>query len=178
MPILEDYGTIAPESFWSSFPSYNIPKNPETNIDIARLENLITSNSKFLLRSELRRGLKCVDYLSNGALAFQTYPLGPCLIKNSQNAVTHGASVTNTIAKWVSKNFVAGPFKCPPLKNFRANSILAVPQTNKTRVCINVSQPSGKSFNDNINSLDLEKIKMSSARNFGIPSSKPDQNAS
>ncbi len=88
---MEDYSTIASEAFWSSFPSYNIPKNPETNIDIAKLEKLITSNSKFLLRSELKRALKCVDYLSNGAPAFQTYPLGPCLIKNSLNAVLSSA---------------------------------------------------------------------------------------
>jgi hypothetical protein len=104
---------------------------------------------------------------TNGAPAFQSRPLGPCVIKNSQNSITHGESVTNTIANWVSKKFVAGPFRCPPLENFRANAILAIPQTNKTRVCINVSQPSGKSFNDNINSFDLEKVKMSSARNFG-----------
>jgi hypothetical protein len=136
---LKDYSTHAPESFWTSFPSYDIPEKPETNIDIARLENLITSNSKLLLRSEIKRGLKCVDYLTNGAPAFQTKPLGPCVIKNSQNAITHGESVNNTIANWVSKKFVAGPFRCPPLENFRANSILAVPQTNKTRVCINVS---------------------------------------
>jgi hypothetical protein len=131
------------------------------------LENLIISNSKLLLRSEIKRGFKCIDYLSNGAPAFQSSPLGPCIIKNSQNAIIHGESVTDTIASWVSKKFVAGPFRCLPLANFRANSILAVPQTNKTRVCINVSQPSGKSFNDNINNFELEKIKMSSARNFG-----------
>jgi hypothetical protein len=60
---LKDYSTHAPESFWKSFPSYNIPRKPETNIDIVRLENLITSSSKLLLRSEIKRGLKCVDYL-------------------------------------------------------------------------------------------------------------------
>jgi hypothetical protein len=43
---------------------------------------------------------------------------------------------------------------------------LAVPQPNKVRICLNVSLPEGRSFNDNINLLELEKIKMPSARLF------------
>jgi hypothetical protein len=113
LPTLVDYSTQAPDSFWTSFPSYDIPKKPETNIDIPRLENLVTSNSKLLLRSEIKRGLKCIDYLSNGAPAFQSRPLGPCIIKNSQNAITHGESVTNTIANWVSKKIRGRPIQVP-----------------------------------------------------------------
>jgi hypothetical protein len=60
----------------------------------------------------------------------------------------------------VSQNFVAGPFRTPPLQNFLANSILAIPQANKTHIFINVSQPTGRSFIDNIEDIKLEKIKM------------------
>jgi hypothetical protein len=38
---------------------------------------------------------------------------------------------------------------------------------NKTRICINVSLPEGRSFNDNIEKSSLEKIRMASARQFG-----------
>jgi hypothetical protein len=167
LPELKDYSSPAPDSFWLSFPRFQIPPQPETSIDIKALASLVDNNSTLLLSSEVKRAKKCIEYLSNGAPAFQSETLGACFIKNSTNAITYGPSVTNTIASWVSKKFVAGPFSTPPLPNFRVNSILAVPQPNKTRVCINVSLPAGKSFNDNINSFDLEKIKMSSARNFG-----------
>jgi hypothetical protein len=33
---------------------------------------------------------------------------------------------------------------------------LAIPQTNKTRICINVSLPEGRSLNDNVDNLALE----------------------
>jgi hypothetical protein len=102
-----------------------------------------------------------------GGPAFQITPLGSCHVKNSKTAIQHGEEVTDTIAAWITKKFVAGPFDTPPLPNFWANSILAIPQTNKTRICINVTLPEGRSLNDNVDSLALEKIAMSSAKNFG-----------
>jgi hypothetical protein len=51
--------------------------------------------------------------------------------KNSKAAFNLGQDVTDSIASWIKKGFVAGPFDSPPLPNFRANSILAIPQPNK-----------------------------------------------
>jgi hypothetical protein len=93
-------------------------------------------------------------------------------------AFIHGHSVTDTFASWVEKKFVAGPFSTPPVPNFRANSILAVPQASKTRICINVSLPKGKSFNDNVRKVDLERVKMSSARLFGYSIIEAGENCS
>jgi hypothetical protein len=53
-------------------------------------------------------------------------------VKNSKGALIHGEEVTDTIASWITKKFMAGPFYTPPLPDFRANSILAIPQQNKT----------------------------------------------
>jgi hypothetical protein len=114
LPELKDYSSPAPESFWLSFPSFQIPPQPETSIDIKALASLVDNNSTLLLSSEIKRAKKCIEYLSNGAPAFQSETLGACFIKNSTNAITHGPSVTNTIASWVSKKFVAGPFSTPP----------------------------------------------------------------
>ncbi len=108
-----------------------------------------------------------MEYLKNRGPSFQIEKLGACCVKNSKQSTDHGAAVTDTIASWVQKKFVAGPFLNPPLPNFRANSILAVPQPNKVRICLNVSLPENRSFNDNIDLLEMEKIKMSSARLFG-----------
>jgi hypothetical protein len=111
--------------------------------------------------------LRSLDYLEIGGPALQKGPIGPCIVKNSKKSLELGVSVTDTIASWISKKFVAGPFTNPPLPKLRVNSILAVPQPTKTRICINVSQPEGRSFNDNIEKTELERIKMSSARRFG-----------
>ncbi len=61
---------------------------------------------------------------------------------------------------------MAGPFDSPPLSNFRANSILAIPQPDKVRICINVSLPKDSNLNDNVKKFELEKVEMSSAKLF------------
>jgi hypothetical protein len=129
--------------------------------------SIIAEKSQFLLKSEKNRAERCIDYLRNGGPSFQIQKLGSCCVKNSKQATEYGAAVTDTIASWVEKKFVAGPFLNPPLPNFRANSILAVPQPNKVRICLNVSLPENRSFNDNIDTFEMEKIKMSSARLIG-----------
>ena len=177
IPNLEKYGMETPDSFWENFPTHRIPDLPETSINISALERLIDECKHKLLRAEISRAYKCVEYLRNGGPAFQVKHLPSCKTKNSKQALIHGSSVTDTIASWVKKGFVAGPFLTPPLSNFRSNSILAIPQSNKTRVCINLSLPEGRSFNDNIGKFDLEKIKMASARNFGYTLIKAGRNS-
>jgi hypothetical protein len=167
IPTLKQYGTGASKNFWDEFPSNPISLTPETRIDIKALKEVFEDRKIFLLKSEQNRAVKCIDYLEMGGPAFQITPLGSCHVKNSKAAIQHGEEVTDTIAAWITKKFVAGPFDNPPLPNFRANSILAIPQTNKTRICINVSLPEGRSLNDNVDNLALEKITMSSAKNFG-----------
>ncbi len=118
--------------------------------------------------SELKRGLKAVSYLRQGASVHPAKPLGPCIVPNSKVALKYGEEVTDSIANWIHKGFVAGPFISPPLSKFRCNSILAVPQPGKVRICISVSLPAGNSLNENIDKSKLEKVKMTSAKNFGF----------
>jgi hypothetical protein len=92
--------------------------------------------------------------------------MGPCSVPNSKNAIKFGSEVTDSIASWITKGFVAGPFKSPPTKNFRSNSILAVAQPDKVRICLNVSLPKNQSLNDNISKYKLEKVIMTSAKLF------------
>ena len=167
IPILDKYGLQTPDNFWNHFPKNRIPLLPTTAINIAILEQIIEGNKHRLLPSELKRAYKSVNYLKHGGPAFQHKILGPCISKNPNVTLIHGTCVTDTIASWIDKGFVAGPFDTPPLAMFRSNSLLAIPQTNKTRICVNLSQPKGRSFNDNIEKYDLEKIKMASPKMFG-----------
>jgi hypothetical protein len=144
------------------------PYKTRDTYKIQTLKGIIKEKNPRLLKSELNRAKKCVDYLENGGPSFQSRKLKGCNVKNSKAALKFGKEVTDTIADWITKDFVAGPFCNPPVSEFRANSILAITQANKTRICINVSLPEGKSLNDNVDSLALEKITMSSAKNFGF----------
>ena len=63
------------------------------------------------------------------------------------------------------------------MKNFRVNSLMAIEQATKIRPVLNVSLPKDYSFNDNVESDALEKIKMSSARKFSFAVVKCGKNA-
>ncbi len=82
-----------------------------------------------MLTSELLRAEKCIEYLEFGAPSFQMSDLGPCSVKNSTAAFKHGIEVTDSIAAWIVKGFVAGPFFSPPLEKFRSN----LPFPNRTK---------------------------------------------
>ncbi len=167
IPKLEKYGGQGSPEFWINFPFNSLPSKPETKINTGILRSRIEAVKHKLLRSEIRRAEKCIQYLESGRPAFQKGPIGSCWVKNLKQSLELGTAVSGTIASWITKKYVAGPFTSPPLPNLRMNSILAVPQPNKTRICINVSLPESRSFNDNIEKSNLEKIRMASARQFG-----------
>jgi hypothetical protein len=53
-----------------------------------------------------------------------------------------------TLASWVKKGYVAGPFPASPVPNFRSNAMLAIEQKGKIRIVMDLSSPKGASFND------------------------------
>jgi hypothetical protein len=72
--------------------------------------------------------------------------------------------MADTVASWIKAGYAAGPFDEPPTQEFRVNSLMAVDQGKKIRPILNVSLPEGLSFNDNVDTLQCEKIKMATAR--------------
>jgi hypothetical protein len=157
IPTLQDYGVLQEGAFWDKFPSRSLPARVSSSADPDKLEEKLKDLKSKLLASELSRGFKAVKYLREGASVNPIRRLGPCQVPNSKVAVKYGEEVTDSIGSWIDKGFVAGPFVSPPLKNFRCNSILAVPQPGKVRICINVSLSAGNSLNEN-NKSKLEKV--------------------
>ena len=51
--------------------------------------------------------------------------------QNAKSAFIYGEMLTDTIAHWVKNKMVAGPFRKPPLNNFRVNPLMAVTQKQK-----------------------------------------------
>jgi hypothetical protein len=113
-------------SDWADFPYKAIPKEPETRIDIDRLEHLITLHEEKLLDHEISRARRTIIYLREGAPALQLRKLGSCLVENRLLTSVAKLAVLKTVNKWILKGFVAGPFKEPPLDNFRVNGMIAI----------------------------------------------------
>ena len=166
IPKLKDYKTIPAKEFWESFPSSSIPSKIEVSVDTEKLEKLLEDNGNILKDSEKARAATCLENLKSGASSFQKSELPSNFSKNALSAVNNGAEVTDVIASWIKKGFVAGPFSQPPLPQFRVNSLMAIVQGPKVRPVLNVSLPKLYSFNDNIEVNAMEKVKMTSARAF------------
>jgi hypothetical protein len=165
--VLDHYDKDPGEKFWSKFPKREFPSKVHTDINIENLAKLLQERSPLLTTAERLRGARTLDFLTNGASAHQKSPL-PCVtVKNAKTAVKHGRYMTDNVASWVKSGFVAGPFDTPPCSKLRVNAMVAVEQNEKVRPCMNVSLPEGASFNDNVKLCDVEKVHMSSARQFG-----------
>lgn len=130
-------------------------------------EGLIEQVKTKLTIHQILRAKKCISYLRSGAPAFQIKELPPIFCKNVPSTAKHGQLVTDTIAVWIKKGFASGPFESPPLAPFRVNPLIAVEQHGKVRPVLNVSDPVGRSFNDNVDRNGVEKVYMSSAKDFG-----------
>lgn len=167
IPSLERFDTDPGKVFWSKFPSKPLPKEAVTPIKVEKLEEYIQGSKDRLTGHQMLRAKKCIDNLRKGAPAYQKCYLPSVFTKNSGSVPKNGGLMTDTIGSWVKKGIVSGPFDAPPLEKFRVNPLMAVVQHGKIRPILNVSEPEGRSLNDNVDKDRLEKVFMSSARDFG-----------
>jgi hypothetical protein len=165
---LEDYRRPPPSVFWDSFPSNSLPSQPACTVNVTLMEKVLEETKHELKECAYIRFKNCLENLKKGAPLAQKGPLPSCFINNSESAYVHGEKVTETIASWIEKKFVSGPFNGPPLKNFRVNPLSAIDQGTKIRPVLDVSAPKGASLNDNMDELCIEKVFMSSARKFSF----------
>ncbi len=120
-----------------------------------------------MTKHQVERSLKAIEYLKHGAPSFQETTLPACYVKNASSTYKHGKDITENIATWIDEGYAVGPFDSPPCANFRVNPLIAVVQPGKVRPVLDVSSPSGESYNSALDEFETEKVKMSSARQFG-----------
>jgi len=164
--LLADYSTDPGEIFWSKFPKNPLPTKCATNISFSNLKHCLYECKKDLTTCQLLRGEKCINNLQFGADSCQKFTLPSCNTSNASNTKNYGPEITDTVAAWSFKKFLAGPFDSPPLANFRVNPLMAIDQGEKIRPVLNVSLPKHQSFNSNIDNFKLEKVNMSTAKMF------------
>ena len=88
-------------------------------IDIAMFEKKVKEAGGHMTAPEARRADKVVKDLRTGAEAYQMFPLPPIRTAKANSAFDNGYMLTDTIATWIKKSFVAGPFVFRA--GFRAN---------------------------------------------------------
>lgn len=166
IPTLLDYNNSPPPEFWDKFPARDLPKTIFSKANPDVIEKLTLEKSKYLTEGEIEKSKLIVSSLKNGGDSCQKTPLPACFVKNASSAICYGENVTDAIAHWLVKGFASGPFNEPPLPEFRVNPIMAIPQGEKVRPVLNVSAPLNASFNSNVDKEKLEKLKMSTAKDF------------
>ena len=167
VPTLEDYSRDPGKEFWEKFPKNLIKKEVHTPVNVEQLKSIIESNSHMLTRSEIRRSKSLLRDLQEGACAYQKSTLPGLQAKNSNTALEHGTLLTDKIASWIKEKIIMGPFDTAPFEGFRCNPIAAIVKDGKVRPVINMSAPKGRSFNDNLLTEKIEKVWMTTAKQFG-----------
>ena len=177
LPVLTDYSVPPSADFWKKFPSRPLPSVVKPRINVIALKGLVQNFEHLLTDSQKRRAGRVLENLTFGASSYQKIDLPACSVENANITKKYGKEISDTIAHWVKEGFACGPFDYPPLDKFRVNSILAVPQDGKVRPVLNVSLPENHSFNDAIDQNLMEKVHMTSAREFGFAIMKCGKNA-
>jgi len=163
--VLKTYDGKAKGKFWEIFPKF-FPKKPSRSVREKRLRRYVQKCWFLWTRGQKRVALKALKRVAGKEKVEFKSELTEVRVKNARSAHENGAHMTDAICSWVKKKFVAGPYKKPPFKAFRANPLMAVVQKTKVRPIMNLSSPKGQSFNDAVDEFELEKLKMSSPRIF------------
>ena len=167
IPTLPSYQYPPPATFWKSFPFNPLPEVPTSPIDAEKLAEIAATVQHKLTAAQEHRAAQALKILRCGVNAPLHTELPGITVPNAISVTNYGEIFTDTLADWIHKRFVAGPFPVPPIPGFRSNAMMAVAQKGKIRIVMDMSRPEGESFNDAVDEIQLEKVTMSSAKLFG-----------
>lgn len=167
IPVLSDYRRPAPPEFWKVFPVSELPEDISSPVNVSALATMVEEVRGSWTNQQKVRAAKAIRDQREGASAFQKRPLPSICVGNARSSYEHGEFITDTLAAWTKAGIIKGPFPAPPMPGFRSNSIMAVDQKDKVRLVMDMSRPEGRSFNSNLTRDLLDKVNMSTAKQFG-----------
>ena len=164
---LDSYDQTPPPNFWKTFPKHKNLTDISTPVNVKKLKKLVEQCKDKWSIHEQKIAEKTLKNLSQGTTSkFREKP-NKIDSKNSQSAIFYGELITDSIAYWLKKKFIAGPFSTPPFENTCCSPLMANKQKNKIRPILNLSSPEGGSVNDLMEDFKFRKLEMSSAQKFG-----------
>jgi hypothetical protein len=143
IPQLNSYTKPPQPTFWNVFPRDTTVGGPNTPVAVITLQHLIGKSNALWTALEKSVAAVLCRNLAEGTKIELSKPLGEIHCKNVNSATRNGEIMTDTIAAWIKKKFVTGPFDTPPLPNFRVNMLMAKEETTKVRPILNLSAPQG-----------------------------------
>ena len=115
IPELHSYDGEADGKFWEAFPRRELPSMVETKVNVTAFKRRIFNAKDKMSKTEFNRAKRTLRNLQKGASSFQKAPLPPVTTRNAESTGKYRKYLTDTIATWVKKGFVAGPFETPPV---------------------------------------------------------------
>jgi hypothetical protein len=115
IPLLNCYQSPPDASFWESFPSH-FPSGLKQTVNIANLKGYMSKCWVDWTLPQKRTAEKAVAFLEAKIPAPLTKDLPGLIEKNAPSAIENGEYMTDVLATWVKKGFVAGPFRKPPME--------------------------------------------------------------
>ena len=123
---LKNYRNQPPPPFWKQFPKFRAEKKAHSKICFKVLKILVQKCWFTWNKHQRKIARTALNTLKNGASTFLKQMLPKLNSQNAKSAFIYGEMLTDTVAHWVKSKRVAGPFKNPPLKNFRVNPLMVV----------------------------------------------------
>ena len=164
---LDSYEKTPSHTFWNKFPKNIGKKTCSTPINVKKFEDFINTNSSSWSYQQKAIAKKAVKTLKFGSkICFKKNLKVNHSNHNGKSALKHGKLITDTIATWVKKGYVIGPFSSPPFEDLHISPLMATEQKTKVRPILNLSAPVGFSLNDSVNKIGIRKLTMSSAKKF------------
>ncbi len=142
---LSSYSIPPDPQFWKIFPAAHLPATPTSPVLGTAISKITEQLSDYMTLSRTVRAQTLVSELTFGSAALFIYDLPRIWVQNSRS------EFTDTLAHWIRKGYVVGPFSVPPHPDF-----------------IFQIGPLERLWTWAIDDLALEKVNnMSTARKFG-----------
>ena len=118
---IQNYRKQPAALFWKKFPKFKAAKRSKSKIRLKVLKRLVQKCWFSWNKHQRKIAKTALITIKKGAITVMNGILPVLNSQNAKSAFTHGEMLTDTIAHWVKNKMVAGPFRKPPLNNFRIN---------------------------------------------------------
>jgi hypothetical protein len=162
LPLLECYETAAKPDFWDVFPK-NLVMVCKPLIDADKLEQLAC---RVGLEGDPALLAVCRNLRVGADIGCEGVFRAATRSGNARSALEAGEQVTDAIATWIKKGFVAGPFKANEIPaDAKVNGLMCRPKPDgSVRVIMNMSAPKGCCVNEGIDADQFPAAMSSTAK--------------
>ena len=165
LPHVEDSDADPGQEFWASFPTNPLPQKPTTVINVQAFEQAIKGVSHLLSPPEAKLAQRVISDLRHGADTLVDQDRVPrTIVSNGPMKTSSLNNCADQLATMVKDRIISGPFISPPVDGFRTNPLFVIERNNKTRTILDLSSPTGESYNEAIDENKIPIITMSSPK--------------